>query len=371
MKKINIIVFVILNITTGVFAGGSLTPPAGTPAPTMKTLDEIDQSVSNTTATVKIAEPRTPLVAGESGVYINANGTISITQSGSYYLTSNLTVSSLNGIVINTNGVTLDLNGFTIRTSSAIASGSGILIQGSNISICNGHIVSGTVYHSGASGNQYTGPGFQNGIYAIDTYSNIRICDVFVSGCKFSGIDIKSKASLVESCTVKTVGATGINAGVVNNCSATTCGGMAIYGIQITDCRGVSTGSYGIFSNGTVANSYGYSATDDGIHSNETIINSYGGTSGTAAFADGILAGSSVQNSHGYSAGGNGIQSYGTVANSYGYSRKGDGIQSRIASYSYGRSNGPASWADGVESTIAIGCIAEGGENITHKYLMP
>jgi len=59
------------------------------------------------------------------------------------------------------------------------------------------------------------------------------------------------------------------------------------------------------------------------------------------------------------------------VQNSYGDSAKGNGIQSKIVSYSSGRSTGTASSADGIQATIAIGCIAEGGENIAHKYLMP
>jgi len=337
--KIKISMLLALCLGSIAFGAGTLTPP-GAPAPTMKTLQQV--------------EPRTPLEAGSQGVSINTNGTISITQSGSYYLTSNLTVSSLNGIVINTNGVTLDLNGFTIRTSSAIASGSGILIQGSNISICNGHIVSGTVYHSGASGNQYTGPGFQNGIYAKeDDYTSICIHDVLVSGCKLNGIYLESWESVVESCAVKTVGSVGIQAGVVNNSFASTCGRDAIYGYQIADCRGFSTGGQGIHSKITVANSYAYSiGVGDGIYSDGTVVNSYGYTTGNSRYSDGIQATEAVQNS-------------------YGFSLRGDGIRSKIVRYSSGRSTGTASSADGIDATIAIGCIAEGGEHIAHKYLMP
>ena len=330
MKR-KIVLFVVLGIGTVGFGAGTLTPP-GAPAPTMKTLDEIDQSISNTTATVKIAEPRTPVVAGASGISILSGGTIQITQSGSYYLTENLTVSSGDGIQINASGVTVDLQGFTIRSTGGYGNGIGILA--SHVSIFNGHIESRTIYDSGASGNQYTGDGFTRGIYAGSSdYTSIRIRDVSVSRCRYCGIEITSNDSLVESCTVKTIANVGIKAGIVNNCSATTCGGVAIYGVQITYCRGYSTGSYGIFSLGTVANSYGY-------------------TSSTSIFSDGIQAVEAVQNS-------------------YGFSHKGDGIQSKIVSYSSGRSNGTASTADGIDATIAIGCIAEGGENITHKYLMP
>jgi len=326
MKR-KIVLFVVLGIGTIGFGAGTLTPQ-GAPAPTMKTLDEIDQSISNTTAAVKIAEPRTPLIEGASGVIIDGNGTIYINQSGSYYLTTNLTVSFGNGIVVSTNGVTVDLNGFTIRSTAATPGYSGIEIGASHVSVFNGHIESRVVYDSSANDDQFTGSGFQHGIRApLSSYSSIRIRNISVSGCDLNGIYILTQDSLVESCTVRVVGNCGIMAGVVKNCSAITCGGVAVNGTQIIDCRGDSTGSYGILSLGTVANSYGYGSV-------------------------GIYASQAVQNS-------------------YGFSLKGDGILANIASYSYGRSNGPASWADGIQAAIAIGCIAEGGENITHKYLMP
>jgi hypothetical protein len=69
-------------------AQGGLTPP-GAPAPTMKTLAQI--------------EPRTPI----------ASLPVTITNPGSYYLTTNATFTSF-GIRVRTNDVSLDLNGFTI-----------------------------------------------------------------------------------------------------------------------------------------------------------------------------------------------------------------------------------------------------------------
>jgi len=435
MKR-KIVLFVVLGIGTVGFGAGTLTPQ-GAPAPTMKTLDEIDQSVSNTTAAVKIAEPRTPLIEGASGVIIDGNGTIYINQSGSYYLTTNLTVSFGNGIVVSTNGVTVDLNGFTIRSTAATPGYSGIEIGASHVSIFNGHIESRVVYDSSANDDQFTGSGFQHGIRApLSSYSSVRIRNISVSGCDLNGIYILTQDSLVESCTVRVVGNYGIMAGVVKNCSAITCGGVAISGTQIIDCRGSSTADTGIYSGGTVANSYGYTSSTSssaigiravrsvqnsygystggngiyssgvvascygysmarsGIYSNGTVINSYGYANGTSTDVDGIYAFKVVQNSSGVSMGRSGIYSNGTVANSsgetygtsisvggiyatktvqnsYGYSAKGDGIRSKIVSYSYGRSDGTASSADGIESTIAIGCVVSGGENITHKYLMP
>jgi hypothetical protein len=72
-------------------AQGPLTPP-GTPAPTMKTLDQLDAKL----------EKRTPISSAPS----------TISASGSYYLTANLTVASGTAIAISADNVTLDLNGF-------------------------------------------------------------------------------------------------------------------------------------------------------------------------------------------------------------------------------------------------------------------
>jgi hypothetical protein len=75
------------------FAQGPLTPP-GPPAPTMKSLAQI--------------EPRTPI----------SSIPITISQPGSYFLTGNLTLpaanSGANGITITTDNVTIDLSGFTL-----------------------------------------------------------------------------------------------------------------------------------------------------------------------------------------------------------------------------------------------------------------
>src|SRR6516165_2381871 len=99
----------ILFTETFALAQGSLTPP-GPPAPILKTLGQI--------------EPRTPVGALP----------YSITNSGSYYLTTNL--SGANGIQIQTNNVSLDLCGFTLTGTGA---GDGIFANNvTNIAVCNG-----------------------------------------------------------------------------------------------------------------------------------------------------------------------------------------------------------------------------------------
>lgn len=98
------------------FGQGALTPP-GAPAPTMKSLDQI--------------EARTPIT---SLPFI-------VTNPGSYYLTGNLTgISGTDGINVSTGNVTIDLNGFALFGVSN--SHSGIYISGrySNVTVRNGSL---------------------------------------------------------------------------------------------------------------------------------------------------------------------------------------------------------------------------------------
>ena len=101
---------------TAGFSQGSLTPP-GAPAPTMKSLDQI--------------EARTPISAAP----------FTISNPGSYYLTTNLTGAvSGSGITISANNVTLDLNGFAVQ--GVPFSASGIVLSGTstNVTVRNGTI---------------------------------------------------------------------------------------------------------------------------------------------------------------------------------------------------------------------------------------
>jgi hypothetical protein len=125
-------------IATAQLGGDPTMPPAGAPGPVMKTLDQV--------------EPRTPLVDGAPGVSVAPSGTITISQSGSYYLTENLSVTSGDGINVDANGVTLDLRGFTITSSAATAGGEAIDLDGSgsigilagSVSHCRSETISGT-----------------------------------------------------------------------------------------------------------------------------------------------------------------------------------------------------------------------------------
>ena len=125
VKKILILMLLVLEAVSA-SAQGSLTPP-GAPAPTMKTLAQI--------------EPRIPVDAAHtpgdfSDVFV-------ISQPGSYYLTTNVVgLNSKAGIAILANNVTLDLSGFALMGAPNSYDGIVLYSTCTNTVIRNG-IVSG------------------------------------------------------------------------------------------------------------------------------------------------------------------------------------------------------------------------------------
>lgn len=93
--------------TAPVLLAGSLNPP-GPPAPTMKTIAEVE------------ARTAVESLSGSDAALFE------IVEAGSYYLTANLVGEpGKNGIVISSDDVTLDLNGFTLTGDSG---GSGVAV---------------------------------------------------------------------------------------------------------------------------------------------------------------------------------------------------------------------------------------------------
>ncbi len=262
-----------------VFAQGSLTPPAGAPMATMKTLDQV--------------EARTAIT--------NTSSLVTISQPGSYYLTGNLTVSTGNGINITTNGVTLDLNGFTIRSTAASATGHAISLAGSlsDLTIRNGHIRGG-VTNNGAG--VFGGAGFAYGImYSGNEPQNVLVSHVTVSRCLNHGIFLNlSGGTVVEACTVQTVGGYGISASVIRGCSAVGCWNDALGGSLVSDSYGDSGSHNGIVA--TIAqNCVGYSGSGTGIFVFKTASGCHGSSNsgtGLAAFIANSCSGSSLSVTH-------------------------------------------------------------------------
>ena len=359
MKRITLLLLSSFCLLPSSFGQGSLTPP-GPPAPTMKTLEQV--------------EPRTPI----------STAPFTISQSGSYYLTTNLTVAAGNAITIAADGVTLDLNGFTISSTANPAAGYAVLINSGlrNIAIQNGVIQGAVTY----SGGVFSGSGFGYGIsYSGTAPQNVRVSGVSVSGCQYDAIYVGAgESTLVENCVVRTAGGYGIMATTIRGCVARECGGTGIYGIQVSDSRGETVGSssglyattaqncYGSSSSGSASgieanvatNCRGYSNTGTGLHAT-TAQNCYGSSSS----GYGLVA-TTAENCYGFSSSGYyGLYAVRTAIGCYGFSSSGTaGLYAQNANTCVGsRSSGTA-----IKATIANGCWAASGTNsITYKYNMP
>jgi parallel beta-helix repeat protein len=213
------------------FAQGSLTPP-GSPAPTFKTLDQV--------------EPRIDLQNAPASAVDTSNVAYHfiINQPGSYYLSANLGVAKTNGIQINAEGVTLDLNGFQI--SGAFGNGgSGIEISGTShrASIRNGSIKG---FSDGVSGNNARACGFR---------------DLAVSNSTNHGISA-GEGAVLEACRAHdNSGTASIQAGpgsTLANCTASNntlnnigaqYGIFADTGSSLTNCSASNNfAKYGIFT---------------------------------------------------------------------------------------------------------------------------
>ena len=202
------------------FAQGSLTPP-GAPAPTMKSLDQI--------------EPRTPI---SSLPYTISSG-------GSYYVTTNLTGlgGSSKGVTISSGNVTLDLNGFALL--GVPGSAECVFISGSytNITVRNGTI--------GGWGN-----GGVNA-YFTGVPRNLVFERLTISGNSGFGI-ISQGPNIIRDCLSQNNG-TGIASygGLISGCVArdNSIGIIAYGSCLVRDCQAAfnSSGGISLFDNSTVS----------------------------------------------------------------------------------------------------------------------
>ncbi|MEM9479150.1 MAG: hypothetical protein AAGA58_05735 [Verrucomicrobiota bacterium] len=183
--------------------------PTNAPSAGMRTLHQL--------------EPRTPL-SQQTGA-----ASITISQSGSYYLTEDLIFMN-NGIVISADNVTVDLNGFTIELENFANTGTAIDIQTgvNNVTVRNGHISKGS----------FLGFSFVNGIRADSDATSIRVTNVSVLSCANNGIDLpKDGATFVRNCEVSTCLGTGITAELVGSCTVANVLGRAIDATIVRDCK--------------------------------------------------------------------------------------------------------------------------------------
>ncbi len=159
--------FLFLSSAAALFAQGSLTPP-GAPGPVMKSLDQI--------------EPRIPIDA----LHTPGNGESAyvITNTGSYYLTSNLNIAFGTPylITITTNNVTVDLGGFSLLGNATTAYGIAVLNYQTNVIIRNGTVSGFTAY----------------GVYCANVYYGV-FDRLTVSQNKYAGLAC-GRNGLVQDC---------------------------------------------------------------------------------------------------------------------------------------------------------------------------
>jgi hypothetical protein len=192
--------FASLLLPVAALSQGSLTPP-GAPAPTMKTLQQV--------------EPRTDVLTLPPGTFAQ----YVISTPGSYYLTTNILgipSASKVGILIQANNVTLDLNGFALIGNGSLYSGIWLttpsLVGGAtNVAVFNGTVT-----------------GWYNAGVYTDGSENCRFERLILSNNGLEGLRGASDSQLLN-CLVQTNGTHGLYAGISvgsrcyvfnNNCNA-------------------------------------------------------------------------------------------------------------------------------------------------------
>jgi hypothetical protein len=159
---------------------------------------------------------------------------ISITTSGSYYLTRNFTTSGT-AITINADNVTLDLMGFTITGPGTGTTRGVYAMQRSNITVTNGYLVN-----------------FGNNAVDISSTPGIKIVDVTASSSGAHGIRVLGPDAIVDRCSAHGNASAGIRASgrtMIRDCSVSGNTGYGIFstGGSITGCVAEANG-VGIFA---------------------------------------------------------------------------------------------------------------------------
>jgi hypothetical protein len=183
----------LLALAASAFAQGPLAPPAA-PAPSMKTLDQIE---------ARTPIPNTPY----DDSLPNTGSYYTISAPGSYYLTGNISVpENRHGIIIaqGINNVTLDLNGFTI-TINSVRGYSGIYMAGnkSRITIYNGNI-NNKSYVAGAGDGDFGAdvPKYLFGGIVGDNLKNILVSQVHVRNSRGKGIYLEPVPNPANPCWI-------------------------------------------------------------------------------------------------------------------------------------------------------------------------
>ncbi|MHC4334199.1 MAG: right-handed parallel beta-helix repeat-containing protein [Planctomycetota bacterium] len=249
-KRLTSIVFLAGLLALSVVIHAGSLEPSVPPGPTMKTLDEV--------------EPRVPI----------SSLPYTISASGSYYLTGDLTTDS-NSISVEANDVTIDLMGYSLTGSGSAGCGAWMgYSPKSNIEIRNGTVRN-----------------FLLGVGAMfANHRNVRIIGLRVHGNTAGGLILEVQGCLVKDCTVSG-NAGGINCGIAstvvgnvvddNGYSGIRAGsGSTVTGNTVTDNNsvGISVDYVCTVSENTVANNtYGGIDANSGCSVTHNTVGSNGG----------------------------------------------------------------------------------------------
>lgn len=232
------------------FPQGSLTPPPGVPAPTMKTLDQI--------------EARTPIP--KTIGFPDPGPHYTISQPGSYYLTGNVEVFSGHGIVITSSNVTLDLNGFALISKMEEPAAGHAISLGNDVTgiiIKNGTITGGAARTPGG-GNPwdaaFVNKGWASGIQDVSANPamGVQVSDVAIVSCRSAGISLSGSCQ-IHRVTATANGGTGISVknANVSHSSATQNGGtgITVFTGTVSHAFVMHNSNWGIYcTEGAVAN---------------------------------------------------------------------------------------------------------------------
>ena len=247
MQGTTVRVLALVALVTGVgtrqgWSQGSLRPP-GAPGPTMKALDQV--------------EPRTAIT----------NLPCTISQSGSYYVTRDLT-SAGDGRVINADNVTVDLMGFTLHGAQT---GNGIYANGRRtVAVRNGAVC-----------------GFNGGLWLQDVeqsaFESLNVASNISQGVFVFGLAAPCRGNRFSRCNVSHNGLQGLylsSSDAAGPCSDNT----------LEDCTLTANGDAGVFMNGSSG------ALCDGNRLERCTVSANGGDGVSLFGVSGSCAGNLVKN---------------------------------------------------------------------------